>query len=83
MKPRTRREILHDPFSAHEALDRRSLMADIFFDFVAEHSFVKAHPQLRAAAEEIGDKLGDFYQLVGRIRFAIDDAPAKKHRKPR
>src|SRR5438034_7154022 len=39
--------------------------------------------RIAAAADEIGDKLGDFYQLVGRIRFAIDDAPATKRRKVR
>jgi hypothetical protein len=76
----TKRQILNDPFSAHEALDRTHLAATFFSEHVQTHQFVEAHPALRKAAEQIGDLLGDFYQQVGRARFAIDEPTTSRNK---
>ena len=71
---RTKRRILADSFSAHEALDRAHLAATFFYDHVQTRPFIEAQPGLRKRAERLGDLLGDFYQEVGRARFAIDES---------
>ncbi|QWC57238.1 hypothetical protein F7D01_09180 [Erythrobacter sp. 3-20A1M] len=54
-----------DPFSAHEALDRASLLSDMWDRSITEHSFVNDNPTLKAEAERIGEAIGAFYQMVG------------------
>ena len=71
---RSKRQILDDPYSAHEALDRTHLAATFFAEHVETHHFVEAHPALRKAADRIGNLLGDLYQQVGRIRFELGEA---------
>ncbi len=62
-----------DPFLAHEALDRASLLAEIWERHICHHSFVAANPDLASAAAQIGDMIGDFYQQVGARQ--IDGSP--------
>jgi hypothetical protein len=66
-----------DLYSKHEALDRAHLAATFFSDFVADHHFVQQEPRLRAAAEDLAEQLGGFYQLVGNV---IWPAPRKRSR---
>jgi hypothetical protein len=56
-----------DAFSGHEVLHVASIASDFFDRHLLEHRFVKAHPELGAAAERISDALGEFYQLCGRV----------------
>jgi hypothetical protein len=54
-----------DPFSQHEALDRAHLIADAFQRQIADHPFIRAHPDLAARCAAIGEALGALYQAVG------------------
>ena len=74
-KTKTRPRI--DAYSKHEALDRAHVAATFFSDFVADHHFVQHEPTLRAAAEDLAEQLGGFYQLVGNV---ISPAPHKRSR---
>ena len=67
-----------DPFSAHEALDRSHLAVSFFSDFVVEHPYVRSHPALVREADELAERSGAFYQLVGRLRFDVDEPRAKR-----
>jgi hypothetical protein len=67
-----------DPFSVHEALDRAHLMATIFSEFVAEHSFVRATPKLRREADRLAEGLGMFYQRVGQFAFPEEKSSSPK-----
>ena len=58
----------NDEFSAHEALDRTFLINQTFHDFIVEHEFVKATPELAAKAEKIDELLGKLYQAIGARR---------------
>lgn len=69
MPRRTRQDVLADPFSAHEALDRAHLAAMFFDENVAEHAYVMASPQLRRVASDLAEQLASFYQLVGAAVF--------------
>jgi Protein of unknown function (DUF2442) len=74
MKTRRRNaETSSDPFSAHEALDRSHLLASVFSDFVAEHSFIAANPKLRREAEDLAERLGALYRAIGQVVFADID----------
>jgi hypothetical protein len=55
-----------DAFSNHEVLHTASIMATMFDDHIAQHRYVQADPELAAEAEAIGQRLADFYQMVGR-----------------
>lgn len=59
-----------DPFSQHEALDRAHLLADAFQRHLADHAFIRAHPDLAARCDLIADALGELYQAIG----AVEDA---------
>lgn len=59
-----------DPMGAHEALDRSFICTQMFSDFVADHPYVKAIPELNAEAEKLGEQLADFYQKVA--KYAMD-----------
>jgi hypothetical protein len=37
---------------------------------VVEHSFVQANPKLKQVAEDLAERLGMFYQLVGQVTLA-------------
>jgi hypothetical protein len=66
-----------DSYSKHEALDRAHVAASFFSDFVADHHYVQHEPRLRAVAEDLAERLGGFYQLVGNV---IWPAPRKRSR---
>ena len=69
MKSRTD-TALADPFSAHEALDRAHLLSSIFSDFVADHPFIRAHPELRRRADQLAEGLGELYQIIGGLTLS-------------
>ncbi len=50
----------------HEALDRTHIARDHFYSFVETHPAVQHDEELKTAADNIMDLLGDFYQLVGK-----------------
>jgi len=56
-------------------LDRAHLLSSIFSDFVADHPFVRAHPELRRRAEKIAGGLGDLYQFIGNLTLGDQIAP--------
>lgn len=60
-------------FSQHEALHTAYLMSDFFDRHLLDQTFVQADPELKAAAENISDALGEFYQQCGR-RLATAEA---------
>lgn len=64
-----------DPFLQHEALDRAHLLADSFQRQLADHAFIKAHPDLAARCDEIAAALGSLYQAIGSFDVDPDDAP--------
>lgn len=51
--------------TVHEVLDRSMVLADSWDLHIAGHRLVKNDPELAAAAERIGELLGEFYQLAG------------------
>ncbi len=54
-----------DPFLKHEALDRCSLLASMADDYLLNHEYVQARPDLLALATEAVDKLAAAYQAIG------------------
>lgn len=72
------RDVTKDPVSAHEVLDRVSIVAMMFEQFVLEHPFVRQTPDLSARAEYISEKLGSLYQLAGSVSFRLDEELAPR-----
>jgi hypothetical protein len=56
-----------DKFTAHEAMDRAHLIADIFDKHLRLHPFIAGQPELANRAEQIADQLGALYQAIGQI----------------
>ena len=56
------------PFSAHEALDRARVMADMFTSFVHDHPFIQRNETLNEEASNLVDSLECFYQSVGQYQ---------------
>lgn len=54
-----------DKFGYHEVLHTAHIMSSMWDKHILEHLAVDSNPELKAAAELISDKIGDFYQLVG------------------
>lgn len=54
-------------YDAHEALDRASIIIDIFNNQFNEHIFVKSTPELAARACLITILLNDLYLTAGKI----------------
>jgi hypothetical protein len=59
-----------DPFSQHEALDRAHLIADAFERQIADHPFIRAHPDLDAKSAAIAEALDALYQAIGTTEAA-------------
>jgi hypothetical protein len=57
-----------DEFSYHEVLDRASMIADMFDDYIAQHTALKHEPKLKKEADMICELLHDFYQHWGSVR---------------
>lgn len=55
----------YDP-SRHEAGDRVFVIGQQFSDFIADHRFIAARPDLKQLAEKIADDLAELYQAVWR-----------------
>ena len=54
-----------DKFHYHEALDRASIVVDIFDDHVLQHPVVQKHKKLKKKATKLVYAMADFYQLLG------------------
>ena len=54
-----------DKFGHHEVLHTAFIMSEMWDNYILKHLVVVGNPELRAAAERIGDEIGAFYQLVG------------------
>lgn len=55
-----------DKFGYHEVLHTAHIMSCMWDKHILEHLAVDSNPELKAAAEFISDKIGEFYQMVGR-----------------
>lgn len=49
----------------HEVLHVAHIVAAMFEEYIADHSYTKSRADLSDKAEEIAHLLHDFYQLVG------------------
>lgn len=56
-----------DEFHRHEALDRAAIFGDQFESYVASHPVIARDSNLRSQADEIGRRLAELYQAVGRL----------------
>lgn len=57
---------VEDPFSLHEALDRASIIGDLFERTVATHPSIASRPEAAEKVQEITAAFADLYQLLGR-----------------
>jgi len=53
-----------DEFSKHEALDRASLILDMFSTYVDEHPYVKSSLYLQEVVDRAGNALYDAYRAI-------------------
>lgn len=58
---------MSDPFSQHEALDRAHLLTEILHRHLADHPFIRAHPDLAARCARIGEAMAALYQAIGAV----------------
>lgn len=58
-----------DNYGHHEVVHLTSVIASLWEDDILEHGAVDGNPELKAAAEEILNKLSSFYQVASRISF--------------
>jgi hypothetical protein len=58
-----------DKFHYHEALDRAALVSDIFYMAFNEHPIINKHKKLKKLSNELSERLGDFYQEIGKISY--------------
>ena len=58
-----------DKFHKHEALDRANMLAHMVEDWVDDHPFVSARPELKAHAEEACRQLASLYQAIGAVEI--------------
>lgn len=54
-----------DNLKQHEVLDRSMLVLELFSDYVADHPIVENDPTLKKLADEISEKLYNFYSTIG------------------
>lgn len=54
-----------DDFARHEALDRTSLILELFERSVLEHHVLEAYPHLKEKAEAVSAGLADLYSSMG------------------
>ncbi len=67
------RDVTKDLFSAHEVLDRAHVISQSFEFFISDHPYVEATPELRIAADRLGEQLAAFYQLAGRFALEVTE----------
>jgi hypothetical protein len=70
-----------DPLLAHEAMDRASIMMEMFESTIMEHEFFKSHPEFKQIATNISLRLGQLYQDVAGVAMPTP-APKKAWRVP-
>jgi hypothetical protein len=58
-----------DKYHYHEAMDRASMILELFNIMLVEHPAVEAEPHIKKKVEEIEAALGDLYQLCGTANF--------------
>lgn len=63
-----------DEFHAHEALDRVYVQAQQFGQFIEDHSYISTNPDLAKKAKQIGEDLGELYQMIGALSLSPDAA---------
>ncbi|MGZ8317519.1 MAG: hypothetical protein ACXWVD_00320 [Telluria sp.] len=54
-----------DDFHKHELLDRVHCVSTMFDALVREHPAADADPAVRAAVDEVSERIGTLYQQVG------------------
>jgi hypothetical protein len=54
-----------DPFLAHEALDRTSMLAEMVEDYLMFHPYVDRNKDVQQLIEQACDALAKAYQLIG------------------
>lgn len=59
-----------NPGHYHEVMDRSHIINQMWHQFIQENAACKEDPELSKLAEEIGDKLGEFYQKAGVACFS-------------
>lgn len=55
-----------DKWHRHEAMDRLSMMIDMWEKFIEDHPAIQVNPAVKSMAKFIGEEMGDLYQIVGR-----------------
>lgn len=55
-----------DPFLAHEALDRVSVLSQHWDNTIVDHPFIASYPKMQDDAKVISDLMGALYQRLGR-----------------
>lgn len=55
----------NDPFLAHEALDRTSMLAEMVQDHLMFHPYVEHNEDVQWLIEQACDALAKAYQLIG------------------
>lgn len=66
LEPEAGIEANWDSYLRHEALDRVAVFASQFSGLVDGHPLIEGVPDYRKLTEEISDKLGELYQMIGR-----------------
>lgn len=61
-----------DKWHRHEAMDRVSMMVEMWEQFIEEHPAIKSVPALKSMAHFIGEEMSALYQLAG-IQAAEDE----------
>jgi hypothetical protein len=61
-----------DEFGRHEVLHTAHIIASNFEEFICDHGYVLSDAELQRAAEEMLERLGAFYELVGDRNDAKD-----------
>ena len=56
-----------DPFHAHEVIDRSHVICCMIDDFLLDHPYVVAHPDIKAKIEKGQMLLADAYQELSRV----------------
>lgn len=54
-----------DKFHGHEALDRCSMIQEMIDNYLNNHSWIQANPDIRSLIEKASDNLSEAYQKIG------------------
>lgn len=56
----------NDEFGYHEVMDRASVLQDSWDTNISQHEMLNEQPELKKMADEIAEKMVDFYQAAYR-----------------